>query len=167
MAGFGFLRRLFFVSSTATKDKEFINFPIWPFWHGTIMVICGIGTGVLAKQAGCHYGPQVSARHRTRDAAGLSVSGRTRSSDLRGGRSLQARTRWYRLHRPTLRLRSEDRSPRSSRTPSTLFNAAGSLPEKRGGRKSCLSLFAGLDAAFLEIVNPRVAGDPMREGVLW
>jgi hypothetical protein len=28
-------------------------------------------------------------------------------------------------------------------------------------------LFAGLDAAFLEIVNPRVAGDPMREGVLW
>jgi Rhodopirellula transposase DDE domain len=30
-----------------------------------------------------------------------------------------------------------------------------------------LTLFPGLDAAFLEIVNPYIAGDPMREGVLW
>jgi hypothetical protein len=28
-------------------------------------------------------------------------------------------------------------------------------------------LFPNLDAAFLDIVTPRVAGDPMREGVLW
>jgi Rhodopirellula transposase DDE domain len=28
-------------------------------------------------------------------------------------------------------------------------------------------LFPGLDAAFLEVVNPFLAGDPMREGVLW
>ena len=30
-----------------------------------------------------------------------------------------------------------------------------------------MTLFPGLDAAFLEVVNPCIAGDPMREGVLW
>jgi hypothetical protein len=30
-----------------------------------------------------------------------------------------------------------------------------------------LSLLPGLDAAFLELVNPYIAGDPMREGVRW
>jgi hypothetical protein len=30
-----------------------------------------------------------------------------------------------------------------------------------------LTLFPGLDAAFLEIVRPHTAGDPMRQGVLW
>lgn len=30
-----------------------------------------------------------------------------------------------------------------------------------------MTLFPGLDAAFLDVINPRVAGDPMREGVLW
>ncbi len=39
--------------------------------------------------------------------------------------------------------------------------------EKRGGRTTCLSLFADLDAAFLEVVHPFTAGDPMQEGVLW
>lgn len=30
-----------------------------------------------------------------------------------------------------------------------------------------MSLFPDLDAAFLDVVHPRLAGDPMREGVLW
>ena len=39
--------------------------------------------------------------------------------------------------------------------------------KKRGGRQSCLTLFPGIDEAFLQIVDPHTAGDPDQDGVLW
>src|SRR5208337_4663485 len=45
--------------------------------------------------------------------------------------------------------------------------AASSSAKKRGGRQSCLTLFPGIDQAFLQIVDPHTAGDPDQDGVLW
>ena len=41
------------------------------------------------------------------------------------------------------------------------------IAQKKGGRQSCLTLFPGIDKAFLQIVDPHTAGDPDQEGVLW
>src|SRR5258708_35753524 len=110
---------------------------------------------------------QVFPARRRSDALHLLRTERAPAPPLRRHRSAQARPRRHRLRRRPPRLRPPHRRARLGRAARSPAAPAGPGAEKGGGRQRCLTLFPGLDAAFLRIVDPHTAGDPDQDGVLW
>src|SRR5713226_6976753 len=106
-------------------------------------------------------------RSRTRRQNHVSLFAGERPPPVCGGRGCQTWARWCRVHGCLAWLRSQDHSPRPTRSLRLTGRSSRTMPKKRGGRKRLIDSQPQVDANFQQVLKDHTAGDPIQPDSLW